>query len=98
MTTATELLDVIEASHLVCTPRIQEDRAAVLRVVDACYENASIEPHNMAQAMAEALLRHGVVYGDFDAVFEVVEAYLQVVASADRLNAEEIDFLNSFLD
>lgn len=98
MKTAAELLDVIEASHLPTTPRLQEDRAAVLMLVDECFECASIDATSMATELAQSLLAHGVVYGEFDAVLDIVEAYLQVVASADSLNREEMDFLNSFLD
>lgn len=98
MKTAAELLDVIEASHLMTTPRLQEDRAAVLLLVDECFESASLDSSTMPNELSQALLQHGVVYGDLDSVFEVVEAYLQVVAGADKLNREEMDFLNSFLD
>ena len=98
MKTAAELLDVIEASHLPTTPRLQEDRAAVLALVDECFESASINSESMAVELSQSLVEHGVVYGEVDQVQGIVEAYLQVVASADSLNREEMDFLNSFLD
>lgn len=98
MKTAAELLDVIEASHLLSTLRLQEDRAAVLTLVDECFEGASLDASTMSQEITAALLQHGVVYGEFEAVYAVVDAYLQVVADADKLNREELDFLNSFLD
>ena len=98
MKNARELLDVIAASSLPVTDRLEQHRRQIVARVDEHLQRSQKDCGDTADALAQLLVEEGVVETDQDSVRDVVAEYLRVVVEEQAaLGEEEMDFLTKYL-
>jgi hypothetical protein len=98
MSNAAELLDVISASHLPVTDRLDQHRRDIVASVERRFQGTADRSQRLASELAALLVDEGVVLSDEDSVRQVISDYLAIVADEEAaLGDDENAFLANFL-
>jgi hypothetical protein len=98
MKNAVELLEIISASSLPLSDRLEERRSDIITKLDEHLNVSRNSADAMADGLAKVLVNEGVVMTDLESVKDVVAEYLHVIDDEQAaLGDEEMDFLENFL-
>ena len=99
MLRAVELLEVIEASHLLLAEQLEAQRAVLLgQLTERLQQADGKSAAQLAGELAGLLVQAGAVLSDQQSVQTVIAEYLAVLdAEEEALGDDEKDFLANFL-